>query len=38
MARIYRTVKKKILMTWITKMAWSLIQSQTFWNVKSSGP
>ena len=29
---------KKILMTWITSMVWSLTQSQTFWSVKSSGP
>ena len=25
-------------MTWITRMVWSLIYSQTSWNVKSSGP
>ena len=29
---------KKISMTWITMMVWSLTQSQTFWSVKSSGP
>ena len=29
---------KKILMTQITKMVWSLTWSQTSWNVKSSGP
>ena len=29
---------KKIFMTQITMMVWSLTQSQTFWNVKSSGP
>ena len=28
---------KKISMTWITRMVWSLTQSQTFWSVKSSG-
>ena len=30
--------KKKILMIWITMMVVSLTQSQTFWNVMSSGP
>ena len=30
--------KKKILMTWITKMVWSLTESQTSWNKKSGGP
>ena len=29
---------KKIFMTQITTMVWSLTQSQTFWNVKSNGP
>ena len=29
---------KKIFMTQITMMVWSLTQSQTSWNVKSSGP
>ena len=29
---------KKILMTQITKMVWSLTLSQTSWSVKSSGP
>ena len=29
---------KKILMTQITTMLWSLTQNQTFWSVKSSGP
>ena len=29
---------KKIFMTQITVMVWSLTQSQTSWNVKSSGP
>ena len=41
MARIQRGAiekkKKKVLLTWITTMMWSLIQSQTFWSVKSSG-
>ena len=32
-----RTVKTKILMNQITKMVWSVTQSQTFWRVKSSG-
>ena len=30
--------KKKVLMTQITMMVWSLTLSQTSWNVKSSGP
>ena len=31
-ARIHRrTVQKKVLMTWITMMVWSLTQSQTSW-------
>ena len=30
--------KKKVLMTWITMMVWSLTQSQTFWSVRSYGP
>ena len=29
---------KKIFMTQITTMVWSLTKSQTSWNVKSSGP
>ena len=29
---------KKVLMTWITTIVWSLTQSQTSWSVKSSGP
>ena len=29
---------KKILVNQITKMVWSVTQSQTFWSVKSSGP
>ena len=29
---------KKGLLTWVTTMMWSLTQSQTSWNVKSSGP
>ena len=29
---------KKVLMTWITTMAWSLTWSQTTWSMKSSGP
>ena len=29
---------KKILMTWITTMEWSLTKSQTSWSAKSSGP
>ena len=29
---------KKILFIQITTMVWSLTQSQTSWNVKSSGP
>ena len=29
---------KKILMTQITMMVWSLVQSQIFWSVKPSGP
>ena len=39
MERTHRgTVQKKILMTRITTMEWSLTQSQTSWSVKSSGP
>ena len=34
----YTQLYKKFLMNWITKMVWSLTQSQTFWSVKSSGP
>ena len=34
----YTELYKKIFMTQITIMVWSLTQSQTFWNVKSSGP
>ena len=37
-ARIQRTVQKKVLMTRITTMGWSFTYSQTFWNVKSSEP
>ena len=29
---------KKDLMNRITMMVWSVIQSQTFWSAKSSGP
>ena len=29
---------KKVLMTQITTMVWSLTESQTSWSVKSSGP
>ena len=29
---------KKILMNGITTMEWLVIQSQTFWSAKSSGP
>ena len=29
---------KKILMTWITTMEWSLTKSQTSWSAKSSAP
>ena len=29
---------KKVLMTWITVMVWSLTWSQTSWRMKSSGP
>ena len=31
-------VYKKVLMTWISMMMWSLTQSQTSQNVKSNGP
>ena len=34
----YTELYKRFLMKWITKMVWSLTQSQTFWSVKSSGP
>ena len=38
-ARIHRrTVQKKIFMTQLTTMVWSLTLSQTSWNAKSSGP
>ena len=30
--------KIKIIMNHITTMMWSVTQSQTFWNVNSSGP
>ena len=30
--------KKKILMNQITAMVWSVLQSQIFWSMKSSGP
>ena len=37
-ARIHRrTVIKKVLMTRVTTMMWSLTYSQTSWSVKSSG-
>ena len=29
---------KKMLMSWITMMVWSVTQSQTLWSVKSSVP
>ena len=29
---------KKVIMTWITIMVWSLTWSQTSWSVKSNGP
>ena len=29
---------KKVLMTWINMMVWTLTYSQTSWTVKSSGP
>jgi len=29
---------KKIVMTQITTMVWSLTQSHTYWSMKSSGP
>ena len=32
-----RTVQKKILMNWITTMAWSVTHSQTFWSVTLRG-
>ena len=32
-----RTIKN-VLVTWITIMVWSVIQSQISWNMKSSGP
>ena len=34
----YTELYKKILMTWITTMVWSVNQSQTSWSMKSSGP
>ena len=36
--RIGRNYTKKVLMTWVTTMVWSLTFSQTSWSVKSSGP
>ena len=33
-----RPSKRKVLMTWITMMVWSLVYSQTSWSVKSHGP
>ena len=36
--RDHKYCTKKILMTWITTMEWSLTHSQTLWSVKSSGP
>ena len=39
MARKHRrTIKTKVLVTQKTIMVWSVIQSQTSWSVKSSGP
>ena len=29
---------KKVLMTWMNTIVWSLTQSQTSWSVESSGP
>ena len=34
----YTELYKKILVTQITTMVWSLTYSQRSWNVKSSGP
>ena len=34
----YKELYKKILMTQMTSMVWSLTLSQTSWSVKSSGP
>ena len=34
----YRELYKKVLMTWITTMVWSLTESLTSWSVKSRGP
>ena len=34
----YRELYKKVLMTWITTMVWSLTESLTSWSVKSHGP
>ena len=35
---IQKNYTKKILMTQITKMVWSLTSNQTSWSMKSSGP
>ena len=35
---LQKNYTKKIFMTQITMMVWSLIQSQTSWNAKSNGP
>ena len=34
----YKNYTKKIFTTQVITMVWSLTQSQTSWNVKSSGP
>ena len=36
-AELYKKQNQNTLKAWITMMVWSLIQSQTFWSVKSSG-
>ena len=35
---IQKNYTKKVLMTWITTMVWSLTSSETSCSVKSSGP
>ena len=35
---VQKNCTKKIVMTQITTMVWSLTQSQTSWSMKSSGP
>ena len=35
---IQKNCIKKILINQITRMVWSVIQNQTFWRAKSSGP